>query len=283
MTALWELLWRGVWQGKISNDTFIAMRRGVENKFKISDVPLRTSSKGRRPGRFSKWRNRSAPLPGNWFQIPTPGLPNDLVEEEERKKDRVRLLLDRYGILFRALLEKELAGYRWSDLFRSLRLMEFSGEIMAGYFFDGISGPQFITHGAFQMLRHGFSEESIYWLNATDPVSLCGMQIDPLKGKLPKRVVGTHLVYRGSRLVLISQRMGKKLTIHTSPEDPELHEYFVVLRHLLNRKFQPKRRITIETINDDPAPKSPYVNALRIQFDVLVDFKTVTLYRKREE
>ena len=44
-----------------------------------------------------------------------------------------------------------------------------------------------------------------------------------------------------------------------------------------------KRRITIETINDDPAPKSPYVNALRIQFDVLVDFKTVTLYRKREE
>jgi hypothetical protein len=106
--------------------------------------------------------------------------------------------------------------------------------------------------------------------------------IDPLKGRRPKRVAGTHLVYRGSRLILISQRMGKKLTIHTSPEDPELHEYFVVLRHLLNRKFQPKRRITIETINDEPAPKSPYINALRIQFDVLVDFKTVTLYRKQE-
>lgn len=283
MAALWELLWRGVWQGKISNDTFIAIRRGVENKFKIPDVSVRTSQRGRRPGRFSKWRNRSSPLPGNWFQISSPGLPNDLVEEEERKKDRVRLLIDRYGILFRALLEKELPGYRWSDLFRSLRLMEFSGEIMAGYFFDGISGPQFITHGAFQMLQHGFSEESIYWLNATDPVSLCGMQIDPLKGKLPKRVAGTHLVYRGSRLVLISQRMGKKLTIHTSPEDPKLHEYFVVLRHLLNRKFQPKRRITVETINGDSAPKSPYVNALRIQFDVLVDFKMVTLYRKREE
>ena len=131
MTALWELLWREVWQGKISNDTFIAIRRGVENKFKIPDVSARTSSKGRRPGRFSKWRNRSAPLPGNWFQISTPSLPNDLVEEEERKKDRVRLLFDRYGILFRALLEKELPGYRWTDLFRSLRLMEFSGEIIA--------------------------------------------------------------------------------------------------------------------------------------------------------
>ncbi|HIJ56176.1 MAG TPA: DEAD/DEAH box helicase [Deltaproteobacteria bacterium] len=283
MTALWDLLWRGVWQGKISNDTFIAIRRGIENRFKIPEASAGTTSKGRRPGRFSKWRNRSSPLPGNWFRILSPGLPNDLVEEEERKKDRVRLLLDRYGILFRVLLEKELPCYRWPDLFRSLRLMEFSGEIMAGYFFDGISGPQFITHGAFQILQHGFSEESIYWLNATDPVSLCGMQIDSLKGKLPKRLAGTHLVYRGSRLVLISQRMGKTLTIHTSPEDPELHEYFVVLRHLLNRKFQPKKRITIESINDDPASESQYLDALRIQFDVLVDFKTVTLYRKRGE
>ena len=60
-------------------------------------------------------------------------------------RDRIRQVLQRYGVVFRELLEAELPRLRWSRLFRSLRLMEFSGEVVAGRFFDGIPGLQFAS------------------------------------------------------------------------------------------------------------------------------------------
>ena len=49
---------------------------------------------------------------------------------------------------------------------------------------------------------------------------------------------------------------------------------------LLARPFQPLRRVTIETINRDHAARSPYVDALRTGFEVMIDYKNVTVYRK---
>jgi len=59
---------------------------------------------------------------------------------------------------------------------------------MSGYFFKGIPGAQFISFEAFRLLREGLDEERIYWMNAKDPASLCGIGLDSLKGKLPRRV-----------------------------------------------------------------------------------------------
>ncbi|MCP4629474.1 MAG: hypothetical protein GY850_39115 [bacterium] len=201
-----------------------------------------------------------------------------MIEIEERKKDRVRILFDRYGILFRELLVNEAPPFKWASIFRSLRLMELSGEIMAGYFFEGIPGPQFISRKAFRILQRKLPENAIYWINATDPVSLCGIQIDAIKGLLPKRVPGTHLVCRGKDLVLISQRNGKSLTINIDPDDPNLTECFGFLRHMQNRQFQPIRRGTIETINGEEAAGSSYVDTLRTSFEVLIEHKSVILY-----
>jgi len=169
----------------------------------------------------------------------------------------------------------------WSGVFRSLRIMELSGEVLAGYFFEGIAGPQFISPQAFRRLQRRLPEEPVFWINAADPASLCGTQLEILKGKLPPRVASTHLVYHGTRLVMVSKRYGKDLTFHISPEDPRLPEYIGVLHHLLTRPFQPVRRIAIETINGEPAPQSPYVPALRASFGVVVDYKSVNLSRKR--
>jgi len=159
--------------------------------------------------------------------------------------------------------------------------MELSGEVFAGSFFNGIPGPQFISHPAFHMLQQRLPEDVTYWINATDPASLCGVSLDVFKGYLPKRLAGTHLVYCGSHLMLISQRNGKNVTINTTLDDPRLSEYLVVFRHLQTRNFQPARRITIETINGEPAAQSPFVEAFKAAFDVLVEYKSVTLYRKR--
>ena len=69
-------------------------------------------------------------------------------------------------------------------------------------------------------------------------------------------------------------------TFNVPPDDPRLPEHTGVLRHLLTRPFQPVKRIAIETINDEKAPQSPYVDALRTSFDALVDYRSVNLYRK---
>ncbi len=282
--ALSEELWKGVWQGRLTNDTFIALRRAMVNKFKLPEPASRhrrAPERWRRSRTGLRERKEGSSFSGNWHLLSPPELSDDLLETEERKKDRVRLLLDRYGILFRELLQREFPALSWPGVFRSLRIMELSGEVLSGYFFRGIPGPQFISPKAFRRLQRTPPEEAVFWVNAADPASLCGAQLESLKGKLPPRVATTHLVYHGARLVMVSKRLGKELVFHASPEDPNLSRYLGPLRHLLDRKFQPVRRIAVETINGEPATQSPYVPALRTVLEVLMDYKQVNLSRKR--
>ncbi|MFC1821801.1 DEAD/DEAH box helicase [Thermodesulfobacteriota bacterium] len=280
-------LWDGVWQGGVSNDTFIALRRGIENRFRIPDMTMLTRNRhpprrrsGRRTG-FLKWKE-TLPFAGNWFRLPGAGMSIDLLEKEEIKKERVRLLLDRYGILFREMLQKEQPIFNWSTIFRSLRLMELSGEVLSGCFFNGIPGPQFISQKAFRLLQRNLPEDVVYWLNAADPASLCGIPLDEVKGKLPKRLESNHLVYRGRKLVMVSRGYGRNLHFYVTPEDAELPKYMGPLRHLFLRRFRPKRRLTIETINGREAHRSPYLDLLRISFDINVDFRKVTLFGRNK-
>ena len=282
--GLADMLWKEVWLGKLTNDTFASLRHGIENNFRVSDAAAAMAGGGRRRRYsqrtgFSMWKG-SLPMAGNWMRIRWPKREDDLLERAERGKERVRLLLDRYGILFRELLQNELPAFSWGNIFRSLRLMELSGEILTGYFFQGVPGPQFISHDAFRMLQRKFPEDSVYWICATDPASVCGIRLDALKGKLPRRVPGTHLVYHGSRLVMESRRSAKTLIFHVPETDPHLQSYLGLLHHLLTRRFQPMRRIVIEIINGEDASRSPYADALRISFDVSRDFKNLVLYQK---
>jgi ATP-dependent Lhr-like helicase len=281
-SALSERLWTEVWKGRITNDTFMALRRGIETGFRINDSSFERQ-RGRHGGgrsNFSRWK-ASLPIPGNWHRIVGLEQIENPIDREERNKDRARLLLDRYGILFRELLRNELPAFRWSAIFRALRLMELSGELLTGYFFHGIPGPQFMSHEAFRGLQGSLNEEVVYWISATDPASLCGMALESLQGKLPRRVAGTHLVYRGSVVVLVSRKSGKKLSFHVPPDDPSIPACLEFVRVMMNRDFQPLRRISIETINERPAGTSPYLSVLRTVFDVSVDHRKVTLYSRQ--
>jgi len=151
---------------------------------------------------------------------------------------------------------------------------------MTGVFFEGIPGLQFASPTAFQKLQRIGRPDSIYWMNATDPASLCGISLESLRGTLPPRLPTTHLVYRGKDLVFVSKRNGSELVFHVPPGDPALTNYFISLHHLLTRKFQPMRRILVETINTEKANQSPYLPALRASFDVTADHTGVALYRK---
>ena len=250
-------LWRLAWGGAVSNDSFVAIRKGILNRFR---PPAEEQGRVRR-SLAGRWQagGRSA---GNWYLLPAEVSPLDPLEREETNKERVRVLLERYGIIFRELLLRELPPLQWQRLFRTLRIMELSGELLSGSFFHGIPGLQFVSHEGFRMLARGLSEDAVFWLNAVDPASLCGVGLEGVKDELPPRIPWTHLVYHGTRLVVVSRRFGKELRIDVPPDDSHLPEYLAFFRVLVSREFNPRKRIIVERINGAPAGQSAYREAL---------------------
>jgi len=286
--ALEASLWSLAWKGKVGNDSFASLRRGELAKFSIGgatdfqnkrrekEAPRRT-----RIGRRTRILNTANTIiyPGNWFAIAESDGEEDEISQLERQKERARILLDRYGVLFREVLSRELPGMQWRDVFKALRLMELSGEVLAGVFFSDVPGLQFASHDAFRRLRqwNPSAEKTIYWLNASDPASLCGMGLEALKGKLPKRLASTLLVYRGSELILEILRNGKAMTFHVGPDDPDAERSLEAMRHLLTRSFNPIRTIHLEEINDTDARASPYLDLLGASFRLHCDHKRVVI------
>ncbi len=285
--ALTELLWRGVWQGHVANDSAQLLRQGIASRFSTptASVPVEPQRRAHRPSHrrrgFDQWR-QSLPGSGAWYLLPNAPAEDDALAADERNRERVRILLDRYGVLFRELLEREGALFRWGSLFRTLRLMELAGEIVSGSFFEGIPGLQFMSHDGLRHFLRERSHQPVYWLNARDPASLCGLRLPALRGVLPRRVSGNWLVYRGAELLMTVARSGAAITFHAPIGGTAPEEVLGPLLHLLNRRFQPLTSITIETIDDLPAARSEVLPLLRELFDAVKDVERIVLYRRRE-
>lgn len=272
-------LWQAFWQGKISVDAVGALRRGILSKFQAQDAGAGTSRTrpASRTG-FSRWK-ASRPIAGNWYTIAQAEPPHDPIQMEELKKERVRQLLSRYGILFRELLQREQPDLQWRNIFRTLRLMEFSGEVLSAQFFTGIMGLQFMSHEAFETLKHNQCEDAVFWLNACDPASLCGTGLADLRSDLPKRLPSNFMVYHGPRLVLAVTRNGKSLQCSAEPGHARMPEYLALFKVLISRDFNPLNRIIVESINDIPATKSPYLDDF-IQFGFEKNVDRLELWKK---
>jgi ATP-dependent helicase Lhr and Lhr-like helicase len=267
-------LWKLAWKGELSNDSFASIRKGILNKFVRREA---SQAGGLRHTLARRW-HREQEGAGNWFLLPRDKPLPDPLAREELNKDRVRVLLDRYGILFRELLLRELPALQWHGLFRTLRIMELSGELLPGNFFHGIPGLQFMSQEGYRSLTKGLPGDTVYWVNATDPASLCGSGLAEFPDRLPARLPSTHLVYRGVRLVLVSRRYGKDLELRIAPEDPQLPQYLAFFKVLLTREFNPLKRVFVERINGEPAATSPYAAALKA-FGFQVSYKGLELWR----
>jgi ATP-dependent Lhr-like helicase len=94
-----------------------------------------------------------------------------------------RILLKRYGVVFKRLLEREGIILPWRVLLRTYHRLEARGEIRGGRFVAGISGEQFALPEAVGMLRSirrarntdGVVHESLISVSAADPLNLIGV------------------------------------------------------------------------------------------------------------
>jgi ATP-dependent Lhr-like helicase len=189
-------------------------------------------------------------------------------------------MLVRYGILMRSLLERELPPFGWRRLFQALRLMELAGEVVGGHFIEGAPGPQFISREMARMLVQGLDRERIFFLNATDPASCCGLGLDWRGADLPARRPTNHLVYHGNRLVLVSRRSCRRLNFQVASDDSNIFNYLKLIEHILNHWLNGTGGVVIESINSTAAPQSPYLDPIKKRFEVAMTPNTVTVYRR---
>ena len=156
----------------------------------------RNTSGPRRPDRFRSRKHSSSGLGagGRWSIVVRPAgqgfSPADGIELQ------ARVLLQRYGIVFRRLLTREPNAATWRELTMVLRRLEARGEIRGGRFVSGMSGEQFATPEAVAALRDArrapLSGELIT-ISAVDPLNLVGIVTGHER---IAAVAGTRIVYR---------------------------------------------------------------------------------------
>lgn len=154
-SALWELVAAGL----VTADGFDNLRALIDSKRRA----------GRGHGRFQMPRHST----GRWSLL--------YIDQAERSKELesiCRVLLKRYGVVFRDLLARESIVPRWRELLLTFRRLEDRGEIRGGRFVSGLAGEQFALPEAVESLRasrNRVSEKEILVLSAADPLNLVGI------------------------------------------------------------------------------------------------------------
>lgn len=105
-------------------------------------------------------------------------LPEYTADPQVRVEAACRLLLNRYGVLFRELLIREIHVPPWRELRPCLQRLEARGEIRGGRFVSGFFGEQFALPNVVVSLR-AYRDKTLehqgITLSASDPLNLQGI------------------------------------------------------------------------------------------------------------
>lgn len=163
------------------------------------------SAKRQPPGRRS--RRSTAPsidAAGRWARIQRPpAMASGAELDGEVAEGIARILLRRYGVVFRKLLERESGLPPWRYLLWALRRMEAAGEIRGGRFVAGYSGEQFALAEAVTALREcrkQASDTRIDVIAAADPLNLIGVL---LPGVRVPALVGQRVALLGGEVAAV--------------------------------------------------------------------------------
>jgi ATP-dependent helicase Lhr and Lhr-like helicase len=135
-------------------------------------------------GRWSRLQRRGQSLDSAGFLASgragagSLSITNGAAAQAELVERIARVLLRRYGVVFRRLMDREGITLPWRDLLRALRRLEARGEIRGGRFVAGVSGEQFALNEAVSALRSIRRKEpdgALISVSAADPLNLVGI------------------------------------------------------------------------------------------------------------
>ncbi|MFS8084598.1 MAG: ATP-dependent DNA helicase, partial [Acidobacteriota bacterium] len=244
--ALGELVFRGM----VSADSFTGLRALLTP---LSKTTHREVEKRRR----KRKQVYSMDEAGRWVRL---GRPADLTngpngDHRNQPIDRdvieavARKLLQRYGVVFRKLLDRESIGVPWRDLLRVYRRMEARGEIRGGRFVGGFSGEQFATAEGVQLLRsirRAALESSLVSINAADPLNLIGV-ITP--GSRLSPAASNRILYRDGVPIAVLEAKEIRFLVDMNPADQ-----WQARNALLRRHVPPKVRTYLNQSGSTVSP-----------------------------
>src|SRR5579864_8824100 len=155
-TGLWELVAAGL----VTADGFDNLRALINPR--------------RRSGQGSARASRPRHSTGRWSLLH----PLDGDDGNQAVEAMCRVLLARYGVVFRELLVRESILPRWRDLLIAFRRLEDRGEVRGGRFISGFIGEQFALPIAVESLRAMKSVQpdgETLTISAADPLNLVGI------------------------------------------------------------------------------------------------------------
>ncbi|MGQ0838664.1 ATP-dependent helicase [Actinokineospora sp.] len=232
IAALWDLVWGGL----VTNDTIAPLRALVSGKG-AAHKPRRSAPRGRyarlRTARPAMPSRTGPPTVGGRWSLAQPREP----DATRRAHARAEAFLERHGVLTRGALDTERVTGGFSGVYKVLRAMEESGQIIRGYVVEGLGASQFAARGAVDRLRAlsrsdageraspGEAPPAIV-LAAADPAQPYGAALDwpnPIgDGKhRPARKAGALAVLVDGVPALYVERGGRSLLSFTE-EEPAL-------------------------------------------------------------
>jgi ATP-dependent Lhr-like helicase len=207
--------------GLVSADSFAGLRA------------LLVPSDRRRPLGAYRRRVRTAPFgvetAGRWGKV----VAHSLLGPEQQAEAVAWMLLRRYGVVFRRLLERETLLVPWRDVLRVFRRLEARGEIRGGRFVGGFSGEQYAVPGAVGTLRAVRREKptgKLVAVSGVDPLNLVGILTpgDPVPA-----LAGNRVLYRDGIPVAAAEGSGGKrerFLVETSAEEERVLRAALVVK-----------------------------------------------------
>ena len=239
--ALGELVFRGL----ITADSFTGLRALLTPLSKTTSRALESRRRRRKPvysmdeaGRWSSVKGTEARdvLPGTQAS----GLLQSAAETKSvgTQIEAIALkLLQRYGVVFRKLLDRESIAIAWRDLLRVYRRLEARGEIRGGRFVGGFSGEQFASADAVHLLRsirRAPHDGTMISISAADPLNMLGILVP---GPRLSPASTNRLLYRDGVPVAVLEGREIRLLMEMSPA-----EQWHARNALLRRHVPPKVR-----------------------------------------
>ncbi|WP_307844802.1 Lhr family ATP-dependent helicase [Actinotalea solisilvae] len=250
-TQVAEALWDLVWAGWVTNDGLAPLRArlggGGRGSRGTTHTARRTAPRGRLVGRSLTGGAllggarvggaRPRPAGGGATRPEASGrwslLPDREADPTVRAHALAAQLLDRHGVVTRAVAPSEGAGAQFGQVYRVLAALEQAGQVRRGYFVEHLGGSQFALPGAVDQVRDDArpvaegEEPPAVVLAATDPANPYGAALgwpeppappaDGAEGRhRPGRKAGSVVVLVEGALVLYLERGGRTLLSFTT-------------------------------------------------------------------
>ncbi len=237
-----DALWGLVWAGRVTNDTFHALRAYMARR-----ASTRSSSRQHVQSNFRSRRTLAPSAQGRWTLV-------DAAESEPisptiRSHAVALQLLKRHGVVARETMGLESIAGGFSAVYDVLKALEESGRVRRGYFVAGLGGAQFALPSAIDLLRslridRTPEKPEMLCLAATDPANLYGSVLrwpsssiveesvvnpettepEPAREgntRMLARAVGARIILRNGDLIAYMRRNNPNLIVFLAADEPD--------------------------------------------------------------